>query len=474
MKAAWKQSIYLYASLVCMVLFSMQAGADALVLNSAEQQYLDKVKQIRLCTDPDWLPYEGIDEQGEFIGIMADFHQLWADKIKKPVVLVPTSSWSEALRFIEQGHCDLLSSAQHIQSRSDYLDVSQPFISYPLAIATQPTQAFILNLTQIKDKKIVMVKGYAAIDMVKQAYPTVKITPVKNAKQALKMVEKGQAFAYIDTVPSISYQMMMHGISLIEINGVLKQHYDMSVGVRHDLPVLLSIYNKVIEQTTEDERRQILNQWLSLTVNYELEYKKFLQVLGVILALLALFGYHYFTVRRHNSELQRMNKQLEILSHRDQLTGIHNRYHLHQVFKQEQKRVLRFQHDLAMVILDIDSFKHINDTLGHATGDKVLKSIAKILQQNIRVTDELGRWGGEEFLILCPETDLDGAATLAENIRQAIERHDFGIGEQLTASFGVAPYLQGEALESCIKRADQALYKAKEHGKNTVYLAQES
>lgn len=455
----------------CMVIMiSYTALAQAhqhIELTEQEQAFLDTLEVIRICTDPDWLPYEGIDQYGQFTGIMSGFHQHWSELIGKKIQVQQTNDWQHALSLIKDKQCEVLSSAHDTPERRDFLTVTKPFIFYPLAVATQPDNNFIVNLNQVMDKHFVMVAGYAAVDIIRHSYPHIKLTTVKSAEQGLKQVEKGQTFAYIDTVPSINYQMFKHGISHLKINGVLDHQYAMSVGIRQDLPLLLSVYDKTIAATTEQTRQRILNNWLSLSVQQDFDRSLLWQILLGIAVVLSLLLYRYFMVNQHNRELQKVNKKLQQLSHSDQLTGMHNRYYLHEAFENELSRYKRYQHGFAIVMLDIDHFKHINDNFGHVTGDDVIRRFGQLLCDHVREQDVVGRWGGEEFLILCPETDLAGARSLAEHLRTLIRRNDFAIDNMnVTASFGVTDYRENEAIEACIQRADQALYQAKDGGRD--------
>jgi polar amino acid transport system substrate-binding protein len=123
------------------------------------------------------------------------------------------------------------------------------------------------------------------------------------------------------------------------------------------------------------------------------------------------------------------------------------------------------------MIIDIDHFKRINDSYGHVVGDEILKRLAQLLTAHVRENDVVGRWGGEEFMILCPETDAEGARALAEHLRQRISQTDFSLGTmKVTASFGVTDYRDDEMLEETIKRADLALYQAKHDGRNRTVV----
>ncbi|TBW55435.1 diguanylate cyclase [Marinobacter halodurans] len=174
-------------------------------------------------------------------------------------------------------------------------------------------------------------------------------------------------------------------------------------------------------------------------------------------------------VRERTRELEEKNAALEQLSVTDALTGLYNRHKLDQVLIYEQNRFQRYGHIFSVILLDIDHFKLVNDLHGHSIGDDVLKQVADILAWNTRQTDSVGRWGGEEFLIVCTDTDLDGAATLSNLLRQRIASHDFPHLEGITASFGVTEYRAGDNESLVVSRADDALYQAKHAGRNKVF-----
>lgn len=172
-----------------------------------------------------------------------------------------------------------------------------------------------------------------------------------------------------------------------------------------------------------------------------------------------------------HASLALKTKELEVVSSTDRLTGTYNRLKLDEFLKAEFERSKRYSNPLSIIMLDIDRFKVVNDTYGHQAGDEVLCEISGIFERSIRKTDLLGRWGGEEFLIICTETGLKGAQAMAEKIRIAIEAHPFALVESLTASLGVSELRGEDTMESIINRADSALYKAKQMGRNRVEAA---
>jgi two-component system chemotaxis response regulator CheY len=165
---------------------------------------------------------------------------------------------------------------------------------------------------------------------------------------------------------------------------------------------------------------------------------------------------------------------LQCAARTDHLTGIANRWEIMRRFDAEKGRAERHGTPLSIIIADIDHFKSINDRFGHIAGDRALRSVAKAIRSSIRVEDACGRWGGEEFLLLLPDTDLANAAVVAEKLRYAVS----GLAIQwegepiaVTMSMGVGQFSPGMTLDECLRGADLALYRAKEGGRNRVELA---
>lgn len=167
-------------------------------------------------------------------------------------------------------------------------------------------------------------------------------------------------------------------------------------------------------------------------------------------------------------ELEEANRSLEQLANTDALTGIFNRHKGQALLKQEFLRARRYNRPLSLIMIDIDDFKRINDTFGHQTGDEALVHVANTIQPLIRQTDALIRWGGEEFLIICPETDLKGTSELAERLREAASATPIHADTRITLSIGVTGYRPEDTQDTLIGRADKALYLSKEQGKNRV------
>ncbi|PKN14057.1 MAG: hypothetical protein CVU67_07625 [Deltaproteobacteria bacterium HGW-Deltaproteobacteria-24] len=169
------------------------------------------------------------------------------------------------------------------------------------------------------------------------------------------------------------------------------------------------------------------------------------------------------------TQIKQKSNLLEYQANHDQLTGLYNRQKFNDIFTKEMRRCKRYSSFLSVILFDIDNFKTVNDNYGHEAGDDVLRKIANIISVNLRETDSLVRWGGEEFIVLLPETDLQTASSVAEKLLESLSVLTFDfMPEKITASFGVATLNETDSESSLISRADEMLYKAKRNGKNRV------
>ncbi|MDD2698123.1 MAG: cache domain-containing protein [Arcobacteraceae bacterium] len=173
-------------------------------------------------------------------------------------------------------------------------------------------------------------------------------------------------------------------------------------------------------------------------------------------------------VKERTLELEKIKNDFETLATTDSLTNLNNRYSLMNLFEIELSRAKRYSSPLSILMYDIDYFKHTNDTFGHDAGDKVLIELSQLIKHNLRDMDIIGRYGGEEFLILLPNTSLNDAKNFAERLRHDVENHNFSIVDTITISIGVVEYQTDETLDDIFKRVDELLYTSKENGRNKV------
>lgn len=185
---------------------------------------------------------------------------------------------------------------------------------------------------------------------------------------------------------------------------------------------------------------------------------------GAFIAILFTFGRIKAAYIRADVEAT-VSKRM---ANTDFLTRLPNRRRMTELLEQEIERSKRYDRSLSIILFDLDRFKRVNDAHGHDVGDAVLQEVAVMVTRNLRSADHVGRWGGEEFLIIVPEVGLGSATQQAERLRQHLAAYVYDDVGTVTASFGVASYHRGESLQDLLRRADTRLLQAKEHGRNQV------
>lgn len=211
--------------------------------------------------------------------------------------------------------------------------------------------------------------------------------------------------------------------------------------------------------------------WPSYTINLP----AFVNITCALFAVLAIARHYEKSRAEAFSFLAERNAELQQIAITDRLTQLHNRSYLDDVLEHEIQRAKRQQTSLSVLILDTDHFKVLNDSYGHLVGDQVLIELSALLREQIRGSDILGRWGGEEFMIIAPNTDQKGAIELAEKIRLATAKKRYTEDKlHLTVSVGVAQLIEHDTLISIVQRADEGLYQAKHDGRDCTRLGKTS
>jgi diguanylate cyclase (GGDEF)-like protein len=436
----------------------------ALSLTAEERQYLQAKQQLKMCVDPDWMPFEKT-EKNQHVGMSADFMHLFAKKIGITITLQASDSWLDSLAMGKKRQCDFFSLIMSTPQREAFLDFSEPYIGFPLVLASRYEQIFIGDIENILDKKLGIQKGYAYAEILRLRYPNINLLEVVSLQDGLDKVSHKQLFAMIGSLPSIAFILQHHYIGELKISGKLDQIWQLGIGARNDEPLLVSIFNKAIASVSLEERKAITNRWLATEYELATDYTLLIQILLGLAVLFVFFLYHHLQLRQYNILLQQ-------LSTTDALTNVGNRAKLDEVLNKMLLLAKRYQQSFSIMLVDVDHFKEINDQYGHLVGDVVLQDIAQLLEENIRTVDTIGRWGGEEFLIICPEQTAESSHLLAEKLRILITEYPFAHIDKLSCSFGISSYQTNDSSHQLIKRADIALYQAKKQGRNCVVLAE--
>ena len=566
------------------------------ILTDSEKEYLKNKKTIKLCIDPNWMPYESFKDE-KYIGISSDFFKLAEKKLKLNIDLIKTKSWDETLKFAKNRECDIISLSMKTEKRAKYLDFTKPYLKTPLVIATRNNALFIDDFKSLNGKKLAITKSYAFREILEKKYPYLTLIDVKNIDDGLQKVKEGKVYAYIGSLISIGYTIQNKFIGELKISGKFSDTWNLSIAVRDDDKQLLQIMEKVVDNITEKEKQNIINNWIAVeyveSINYDIFFeslgvssiiifiiwllyrkekelkkelevqniifdtilntvenpmfykdingvyqnankafaenilgltrdelvgKKLSQLSGVIPAKNIAF-YHEQDKKLYESKqnqtyetnvqlknglnidfriqknlfysndgeilgyvgfmydittMKQREKELEIMASTDSMTKLYNRRYFTEVGDGLLKLAKREKTALSIIMLDIDDFKNVNDTYGHKIGDDVIISISNELKYISRDSDVVCRFGGEEFILLLPNTDINGAMIIANKIRKSIENRKIPLDDKnsinVTVSVGVSivDVDKDINLEPSIKKADDALYRVKENGKNRV------
>jgi diguanylate cyclase (GGDEF)-like protein len=451
-------------------------------LTQAERDYLSDKKVLRVCVDPDRLPFDGVDELGKHDGLSKDYFDIFSRMLNVEMVLPEVHDWDDLLLKARNRDCDVVSQINASEARKAFLDFTTPYFYLPLAVVTRYDRIFVEESLEGSGTRFAVIKGDIAIDKLMQSYPAVNLVEVKNNIEAMNLVHDGEVFGYIGAQGAVAFAIQSLDLDKLAVTGSLPLRYELSVATRNDEPLLGSAFEKAVLHIDPKEAQSIRDKWIAIAIEKVADYTLLWQSLVVLGTILIVSLYWNRRLVRANkkiretvSELHETQQQLKDQnmmfrqqSITDRLTGLFNRLKLDEDIAYAIKRKTRIKSEFSVILLDIDNFKQINDTYGHLIGDWVLRAFASLLKKSVRDSDIIGRWGGEEFLIICPDTGLKGSLNLAEKLRKRIAGSHFPEIGLLTASMGVAVHIRDENADLFIARADKALYRAKKGGRNRV------
>ncbi len=454
------------------------AGRPQIELSPQERQWLEEKQELTLAVHPFRPPFEEIGASGDYRGITADIVELLEERIGLPIRILPAGSWEESLAAMENGKSDLLSGVSRAESEAQGFIVSAPYIESVNVMVVRDAQPYMPDLHGLDGRQVGIARDNPLRRYFEELYSRISLTVYPDLNDALRGVSRGETDAAIGSLHRVSHAIHELGLYDLKIGGHTAYKETLSLGVRSDSPILASIVNKALASVSEQEISLITRKWLSVRYESGMDRALLLKVLGGVAVLLGLF---FFWNRKlsllnrkiagANEALVEKSRQLEKLSITDTLTGIFNRMKIEEILIAEIRRAERSGQPFSLIMLDVDDFKEINDTHGHQVGDEVLTALADLLARIIRRIDSLGRWGGEEFMIVCPETREQGALVLAGQLRHIIDSRVLIDNINVTCSFGVAEYRSGEGETRFLKRVDRAMYKAKDGGRNRVEIA---
>jgi diguanylate cyclase (GGDEF)-like protein len=465
-KMAFKSISLLCVSLLCILTVGNAADSNvaAIQFTDEEKAYIAKNDAVSMCVDPDWAPFEKINENGFHEGIAADLINLVAQRVGLTIALYSTQNWEESLAASKEKRCQIMSFLNQTPAREKWLSFTKPIFYDQNIIITREEHDYIGNLHGLSGQSVALPRGTMVEERIHHDYPNLSIVLTENEQDAVALVSERKVDMTIRSLIVAAYAIKKEGLFNLKIAGQVPEMVNqLSIGVLKDETLLRNILDKGVATLTAQDRETISNKHVSIQIQEGIDYTLVWEIMGggLVFLLIAIYW---------NRKLSTLNKELNRLSVTDKLTGLFNRVKIDDLLDGEIHRAQRFAQTFGLIMLDIDHFKMVNDTHGHQVGDQVLIDVAQILRSNIRQTDEVGRWGGEEFIIVCPQSDENGTFNLAEILRTKLATHEFFVGGHKTASFGVTAYRAEDTSKDIVGRADAALYQAKQKGRNQVII----
>jgi len=338
--------------------------------------------------------------------------------------------------------------------------------------------AFKLHDTKIDNKDVITVgllKQFNQEKDILQTYPKAQIDKFITIDEAVQsLLNKKIDLLYVSEEILLRY-IQDHHITSIEYasNTISPTVMPLSFSLNTDSIILHNILSKAFTNIRYSQHESIKNRWIPIMIEKEYDWSLLWQVLAFLIIIIAMIIYKQFSMNKLNNKLKIANMKLKELSECDHLTNLYNRRYFESVLENILSIESREKNTTSLLMFDIDDFKKINDTYGHQVGDKVLVELAKNLKNFSRRSDIIARVGGEEFLILLPNTSLANAKIHCDNLRKMIENLRIKDGKneiKFTVSMGLTRFKNKDTLNSVLLRTDDSLYQVKRNGKNHLLL----
>lgn len=482
-------------TLLCIVLFISLApisyadtiGADnnKNIFTDEELIFLKNNPTIRVQGILGTPPYSFL-ENGEVVGFSIDHIQLLASKVGLEVEIVTGYSWNQFLNLLKQNEIDVMLNIVKNKSREEYFIFTSPYFSIVNTVFTKKGLQ-VNSLSDFNNKTLVVVKSFSEIVLLEKFYPNINIILTEHELQAFKLVSLGKADGTIHNIGVGTGLAANHGLTNIVPAFSIKDknfQIDLHLATNKNNPILRDILEKGNNLITRDELNYLKKYWLveeRLFDRYKLYFQLITYLLIIALIITVLVFYRYFILKSANKKLKSQAKEiiatqaeLKKLASTDSMTHLYNRHYLIEISETILSLEKRDKKEVSLLMIDLDKFKAVNDQYGHRIGDHTLILFSKIFKKNSRQSDVACRWGGEEFVLLLPNTSIDAALHVAEKIRAKVEQAslplDDGRSLNFTVSIGVTlfDYNKDKNILDAINRADKALYNAKNSGRNKV------
>ncbi|MBF0446025.1 MAG: PAS domain S-box protein, partial [Magnetococcales bacterium] len=306
--------ITLIINLLCILVATngqcaLQAGMksdDTVVLafSPAEMAYLQSKKVITMCIDPDWMPYERIDDSGQHVGMSADYMKIFSARIGIPLQLLPTVSWSESLEFAKARRCDILSLLNESPDRRKFLNFTPPYVESPIVLVTRDDVTYLEGLPAIGKRTLSTPKGYIHGERLREDFPELNLITVPTVYDGLLMVSKGEVFSHLGSLYVVVNEIQKRQLSNLKISGHTRYQHKLAIGVRNDDATLLAIMSKAVKSINPKEHISIRRNWTATRFAHEVDYSTIrkILILGLLFIGVILFW---------NRKLSKLNQRIK-------------------------------------------------------------------------------------------------------------------------------------------------------------------
>lgn len=429
-----------------------------ILLNDNEIKYLENNQFTLLVQDNNNIPFS-FKLTNKLTGMEIDFWNLISQKLSKPLNIEETINDKMFNIFSNSIKTQFIYGFKK-KNRASYL-LSEPLAQIPIALVTKNDKNFITDLSTLKDIKIGVVKNLEIIQTLQKEYPNIDFIEIDTINEAIIKLERNKLFALIDNMYAISHKIDKNNLNSIKINTLLNHKLNIYLEVEEKDSLFINILNSAINRFSQEDKNSILNNYQFIFYPKSIDFLFIAKIIIPLILLLAIFIYFNFKLKKEITKRKEIEQQLSELANKDSLTNIFNRRKIEELCETELLRVQRYKEDLSIIFFDINSFKIINDSLGHHLGDEVLVKISSVIEKNIRNIDSLGRWGGDEFLIILPQTNLSQTKNIISHLEKQLTKIQYSKSINVTCSFGIASCEQNDTLDSLLKKADESMYKEK-------------
>ncbi|MBC7664549.1 MAG: diguanylate cyclase [Caulobacter sp.] len=468
------------------------ASAQDTLLTAEEQAWVDKHPVLLFAPERDFPPFSFVDSQGQHRGLSADVLDLVQAHTGLKFQAVAASDRGNDIDRLKRREVDLLTSLRPTTEREQSISFTSAYVSSPAVVLRRRGDHRTGDLAKMQGERLAVDRSSAAETFVRDTYPDVTLVQVDEAAQGLRDLVFGDVDACAVNLATASYVIERDRLGGLRVAGETGYFSTLTLGYRKDWPMLGRVLEKGLAQISEAERAQMIARWIPLTDIAWWQRPEVQRVLGTASigtgllmgglllwnrALRRAVAQRTDALQKELAERQRLETRLRTLAEHDPLTGLVNRAALTEALRRSLALAARQKWSVAVVFIDLDKFKAVNDSLGHAAGDELLRQIASRLQGCLRESDLLGRLGGDEFIVVA-EALHDGprnAMELTDKLLMQMKR-PFLVGDQsLTMGFSAGISIfpgDGDTPESLIANADAAMYRAKEQGRYRAALYQ--